>query len=113
MRLNDAPIYARCKSEIVRINNEAPHPASLAGGLDGVVGDRRSAVYRHSPSVALYEPLSGCRGKSHIAILKHLQAPPSGIGNAMAKKHLGNDEQVQRIFVVVKSFAADRGERQI
>lgn len=33
MRFNDAAIYARCESEVVRINNEAPHSASLAGGL--------------------------------------------------------------------------------
>lgn len=51
MRLNDGPIYARCESEIVRINDEAPHSASLAEGITWFV----AAVFRtylqpiHSP----------------------------------------------------------------
>jgi hypothetical protein len=32
VRLCDGPIYTRCESEVVRINHETPHPASLAGG---------------------------------------------------------------------------------
>jgi hypothetical protein len=33
MRLHNGAIYARCEPEIVRINDEAMHPASLAEGI--------------------------------------------------------------------------------
>src|SRR5689334_12391629 len=46
VRLNDGAIYARCEPEIVGINNEAPHSASLAEGIASPCGILHSLIAR-------------------------------------------------------------------
>ena len=49
VRLNDAPVHARSDAEVVRVDNQPPHDASLAGQSF----DRRlqRTLYCESPAV--------------------------------------------------------------
>jgi len=56
VRLNDAPVHARSDAEVVRVDNQPPHDASLAGrwGLTGVYGEPYTArVPQSSPIIEL------------------------------------------------------------
>jgi hypothetical protein len=57
VRLYDGPIYARCESEIVRINQETPHSLSLAGETSYLLRSGRfAAPYTAEPTQQLRCP---------------------------------------------------------
>src|SRR5262249_40022441 len=50
VRLYDGPIYARCKSEVIRINQETSHSGSLAGGTSYLLwGGRFAPLIQPNP----------------------------------------------------------------
>jgi hypothetical protein len=99
VRFYDGSIYARCESEVVRINHEAPHSGSLAGDFVpvAVLSVRRPFLAKPNGSVGINESLSADLTSSapirslslstarvgaptiyKLAVLTHLEALTSG-----------------------------------